>query len=64
MRLLVDLARLAADSLIRFSFLSRSLGRSESTSLRLRGEKMSRMGPEVDTFTSLAGTGKSGLVKI
>ena len=48
---LVDLTRLDLDSLIRFSFLSAEWV-SESTSLRLSGEKMSRIGPEEDDFTS------------
>ena len=52
--LVVDLARLDVDSLIRFSFLSEMGLVSESTSLRLRGEKTSRIGL-VGGFNSFAG---------
>ena len=64
MRLLVvDLARLEVDSLIRFSFLSVGGLVSESTSLRLRGENMSRIGP-VGGFNCFAERDWTGLERI
>jgi hypothetical protein len=64
MRLLVvDLARLDVDSLIRFSFLSAGGLVSESTSLRLSGEKTSRIGP-AGGFSCFAERDWTGLERI
>jgi hypothetical protein len=61
MRLLVvDLARLDVDSLIRFSAGGLV---SESTSLRLSGEKTSRIGPE-GGFSCFAERDWTGLERI